>query len=394
MKRVFWIIACCALALKLSLFFYAEKYAPHVKFQIDTSMYVESGMALVNHGVFARPDGAGKLVPEIFRTPGYPLFLGILHGIMRIPFAGIILIQMALTFLVAFITYKTALLINSRLGYLSALIVLFDPPVTIFSLMILTDTLFLLCIALFVFVFVRYLKERKIRLLILAAVLAAAATYVRPINYFLGAAVGVFLLYLLICTKQKKLILHLFVFLLAVSCLTGLWHLRNYRVSRNNTFTTMVQLASSYKKSYGRKDDAITQRLLPLPYYLNAVSRCLVSLMTEPGTLKDFNNGTLKFAGKIFGYLWVAFWMAGFLIGISHVENNYYLQFLLCVIGYFVSASIGAILFGVGYRLRVPMVPCLAILSAYGWIWAVSRIRSKSGGPQINERAERFWVQK
>ena len=224
--------------------------------------------------------------------------------------------------------------------------------------------------------FMRYLKEGKVKFLVFSAVLAAAATYVRPVNYFLGAGMGFFLLYLFIRTKQKKLILPAFIFLIVVYSLIGIWHVRNYRVAGRNTFTTWTDFGSTYRKFYARKDDVITRGLPPIPYYLNAVSRCVVSLMTEPGTLKDFNRGTLKRIEKILGYLWVAFWMVGFLVSIFRMRNNLYLQFLLYIIGFFVCVSIAGILFAVGYRLRVPMVACLAVLSAHGWMRIAAGIKA------------------
>ncbi|MBC8388467.1 MAG: hypothetical protein H8E13_10530, partial [Actinobacteria bacterium] len=141
-KRCFFIILVIALLIKFSLFIYAEAYAPEAKFQFDTKMYLESGLNLATHGIFARQDTKGNFTYETFRTPGFPLFLGVLRGLMKIPFSGIILTQIFLTILVAFITYKAAATFDPRLGYLSAVIVLFDPPVTIFSLMLLSETLF------------------------------------------------------------------------------------------------------------------------------------------------------------------------------------------------------------------------------------------------------------
>lgn len=373
-KRVFLGLVCCALALKLFLFFYAELYAPQAKFQTDTAMYLESGIALATRGEFARPDTNGVLHPEIFRTPGYPLFLGIFRVVLGLPFAGIIFVQILLIVIAAFVTFRIAQLIHPHLGYLSALIVLFDPPITIFSLMLLTETLFLFFVTLFLYVFVKYIQSGKLSFLFIAALLAAAIAYIRPIGYFFGLAIGLFILSLVIRFRQKKRILHAFLFLAIVYCLIGLWHVRNVRVSGLNTFTTMTQCAASYRKDY-RKDDAITRSLPTIPYYLNAYARCVVALMTEPGTLKEFNRGTLKLVVKIFGYLWVAFWLSGFLIGISRIGNNIYLHFLLWVIFYFVCASIGGSLFGAGYRLRVPMVPCLAIVAAHGWFWIVARFK-------------------
>ncbi|MFC1708740.1 ArnT family glycosyltransferase [Candidatus Omnitrophota bacterium] len=379
-NKKFFIVLLIALFLKLCLFVYAEIHAPETKFQIDSEIYTQTAGNLVAHGAFTTVyNDDGKYSPELLRTPGYPLFLGIFNGVLKIPYSGIILIQIFLTLLSAFLVYKTAFIIEPRFAYLSALIVLFDPPVTIFSLMLLTETVFLFLISIFMYIFTLYLRDQKLKYIILSALLIAMATYVRPIAYFLGAAIGVFIIYFALRAKFKRLLIHALVFFLIVYSLLGIWHLRNYRFTGRNTFSNITLLAASYRE-HCRHDDAITKSLPPVLYYLNAGSRCFVSLMTRPGTLKNFNSPVLKDIGKIFGYPWVAFWLVGFLVGISKIRKDIYLQFLLYVVLYFISASIGGILFGVSSRQRVPMVPFIAILSAYGWIWIASRLRSKREG--------------
>lgn len=372
-KKIFIATLLIALIIKLSFFIYAELYSPTTKFQFDTTMYDEAAKGLIHQRAFARESQDGILTPEIFRTPGYPLFLGLLHYLLKIPFVGVVFIQMLLTVLVALIAYKAAVNINPNLGCLSLLIVLFDPPVTIFSLMLLTETLFLFMISLFMLTFILYLREKKIKFIVLSALFVAIATYVRPIGYYLGLAMGIFLIYILIRTRLKKVIIHALIFLTITYGLIGLWHLRNYRVCHEKSFTTMTEFAYWYKKRV-RNDNDLTRSLPPVPYYLNAVSRCIVSLMTNPGTLKDFNSYILKKVTKVIFYPWMVFWLIGFLAGISKIKkDDFELQFLLFVVLYFISASVGGILFGVSSRMRVPMVPFIAILSTYGWLWISKR---------------------
>jgi 4-amino-4-deoxy-L-arabinose transferase-like glycosyltransferase len=373
MNKRFLITLIIALIIKLSLFIYAEIYSPVTKFAFDTTMYDEAARCLIDHGVFARESQEGTFSPETFRTPGYPLFLGVLHYLLKIPFSGVIVIQILLTILIAFITYRTAMNINPNLGYLSFLIVLFDPPVTIFSLMLLTETLFLFIISLFMAAFILYLRNKKIKFIILSALFTAMAAYVRPLAYFLGIAMVIFLIYVLIRTKLKKVIIHTLIFIIITYGLIGLWQFRNYKVTGNKNFTTHFEFSYHYRKNI-RKDDAITRSLPPALYYLNAYSRCFMSLITNPGTLKNFDSHALKRIGKIIFYPWMVFWLIGFLVGISKIKrDDICLQFLLFIVLYFICASVGGILFGVSSRMRVPMVPFIAILSANGWIRLAKR---------------------
>ncbi|MDD5618704.1 MAG: glycosyltransferase family 39 protein [Candidatus Omnitrophica bacterium] len=368
-KKKFIIALLIALCIKLAFFVFAELYSPSTKFAFDTIIYDETAKNLVLHGEFARKSPEGIFSPELLRTPGYPAFLGVLHYLWKIPFSGVVFIQILITILVAIITYKTAVKINPDLAHLSSLIVLFDPPVTIFSSLLLTETLFLFLISLFMFMFISYLRDKNIKFIILSAIFVTMATYVRPVSYFLGIAVGIFMLYLFIRTRSKRVMLHAFIFLIIVYSFIGLWHLRNSRITGRKTFTTMTELAPWYRKNI-RNDDAITCSLPPVLYYLNAGSRCTLSLMTNPGTLKDFNFGIFKKVAKIIFYLWMIFWFAGFLLGVSKIKKgDLCLQFLLFIVLYFISASVGGILFGVSSRMRVPMVPFIAILSASGWLW-------------------------
>ena len=234
-RRYIIVIIILAVIIKLSLFLFASISASQGKFLPDSHGYLRLAATLASKGVFAAQNENGALVYETFRTPGYPLFLAALNGLMRIPLDGVIFLQIIMTLLAAFITYKTALEIDQRIALLSMAIILFDPPITIFSLTILTEVLFLFLISLFMLCFTLYLKHRKIGFIISSALILAAATYVRPISYYLGFAVSFFILYADRKEKLKKAFAHAFIFLLTVYSLLGAWQVRNY-VRCNNIF--------------------------------------------------------------------------------------------------------------------------------------------------------------
>jgi hypothetical protein len=377
-RNKFLITLIIALAIKIFLFVFAQIYAPQAKYQVDSEIYIQTADNLATHRAFTRVyNEDGSYSGELLRTPGYPLFLALLHGIFKIPFSGVIFIQVLLTILAALITYKTAKGIDPKLAYLSGLIILYDLPITIFSLMLLTETLFLFLISTFMFVFILYLKEQRFKFIILSALIITMATYVRPIAYFFAAAICVFMLYLLIRTGNKNIVIHILVLLITVYSLIGIWHIRNHRVGGKNTFSDVTLLAKTYRETI--RDDTETTRLLPKAiYYLNAASRSVVKLMTTPGTLKNFNSKPLKRLGKITGYPWVAFWLIGFIFGISKIGKNLHLQFIIFVIIYFIAASVAGILFGVSSRQRVPMMPFVAIISSFGWIWLISLFKKSN----------------
>lgn len=367
-NRYFLYAVIIAVIIKLSLFAFAAIHAPQGKMPGDAGEYLKLSDVLASKGVFATQDGSGY---EIFRTPGYPVFLAIFHGLMRIPLDGIVFIQIAMTLLAALITYRTALMIEPKIAFLSAAIILYDPPITLFSLVILTETLFLLLISLFMFFFVRYLKGKKTGHLILSAFILALAAYVRPVAYYLGFAVPFFILYAGWRENFWKGLKNALIFAAAAYFIIGLWQVRNYALCHKSIFCSSNRYNVSTVglfKSYARNTDPRTQGMAPLPYYVNVTSRSLMSLMTRPGNFKYFQSPQLAAGSRIIGYPWMVFWLSGLIIGAVGRGRNIYVQFMLFIILYFIAASVCGQMWNVDPRLRVAMMPFIAVVSAYGWI--------------------------
>jgi hypothetical protein len=148
------------------------------------------------------------------------------------------------------------------------------------------------------------------------------------------------------------------------------WQWRNYihfgKFEFSDVAGSTLRSTGMYK-SYERNQDLKSQGLPPLPYYLNASSRCLLSLLTRPVSLKYFGSKPLKAAGKIYSYPWIMFWLAGILLGLRGAGKDICYPFLAVVILYFIFTSVIAAMWIADARFRVPMMPFIAILSAYGW---------------------------
>ncbi|HLF18862.1 MAG TPA: glycosyltransferase family 39 protein [Candidatus Omnitrophota bacterium] len=363
------IVFFLAFFLKLALFSYASLKAPQSKFLVDSSDYLATASTLAQTGSFARQNPDGSLHYEHFRTPGYPFFLAVFHFIGGIPLEGIILIQIFLNLLSAVFTYKTAMLIDQRLAFLSAVIMLFDPSITVFSLMVLTESLFLFFMSLLMFFFVKYLKSEAVKWLVVSAVILAAATYIKPVTYYLALFLAVFIALRALRSTRKMFVVHGILFMAIVYVLLGVWQYRNYQIVNDARFSSITVFAKSkgLYKSYERHDDRITQGLNPAFHYLNTVSRSVLILFTKPPSLKYFESDYLKWAGKIISYPFIIFWMVGLLIGLSRSERQSPFLFASIVVIYFVGVTVTAVLWREAPRFRVPMMPFIALLASHGW---------------------------
>jgi hypothetical protein len=378
----FLILLCTATLIKLSLFAFVCFYSPQNTIntpasghgyltEADSHGYLILADAIRHDGVFASKDDHGKLQYESFRTPGYPLFLAFFHGILNIPFWGIILIQICLSLAAAMIVYKTAGEIEPRIASLAMAIMLFDISIMVHSLVILTETLFLFFIALYMFVFFRYLKNRRLGMLICSAIIAAVLAYIRPVALYLGLAAGIFILYSGIHTGTKKTFIHAGIFLAIAYGLIGLWFVRNWYHLHTIGFSTILDVNSDEHfmllKSYAWHKESDPQWYSPFFYYVKTTANGLLNLLARPGSLKYLRYPPINIIGKIFGYPWMIFWLTGFFAGIFHSKKNIYLQSMLWVVAYLITATlIGAVTVS-GERLRLPMLPFIAVIAAFGW---------------------------
>ncbi|MFA5095961.1 MAG: glycosyltransferase family 39 protein [Candidatus Omnitrophota bacterium] len=390
-KRIAVIIGI-ALLIKLFLFVFLITQAPESRFQNDSRDYLETAQALSSRMAFARIDNRGTLNYEFYRTPGYPAFLAILQGPLRFPLNAVILVQVLLTLLAGWIVYRAACLIDRRIAFLSAAIVIYDPPVSIYSLQVLAETLFFVLIAVFMFSFIKYLRDRRGWQAALSALALAAATYVRPTSYYLGIAAALFIIYANLrqitlkrgwqgaLKKTGAGIAHALIFLLVVYSLLGLWQERNYKRCGIKSFCNVAMDGYRYfglYKSYSRNKDKEAKGMPPALYYANVTARSFLSLMTRPGPFKYFKSRIVSAAGNAFAYPWMVFWVIGFISGIAACRGNIYYQFLLFLAAYFIAASVGGVSLLVSERFRVPMVPFIAIISSYGWLNLINRAGKK-----------------
>jgi hypothetical protein len=213
---------------------YKELYTP------DTNSYVRAALTLVSSGSFNRNN-----VAEIVRTPGYPILL--IPGILlnKIEFTAVI-IQIFLSCLSIILVYKITLIIfnnNYKLSLLSAFLYAIEPLSIIYSLRLMSESLFVFLLLISLYYFILYLKYNRLWSLIVSSIILAATVYVRPISYFLPLGLSIILLYNLTKVRQKKsLFVHIIIYFTITYGIVGLWQIRNKILAGYSGFSAVTDV--------------------------------------------------------------------------------------------------------------------------------------------------------
>jgi hypothetical protein len=163
-----------AIALRVSLILLLGHLGPPDAFRAgDSITYTTGAQSLASHGQFL--DEHGK--PEIFRTPGYPLVLAPFMA-LHASDSFIVALNIVFAALVVFVTWRIALQVfgDDRVAGICAVMVAVEPTMLIWSLKLMPETLFTLCLLLFAYAAIR---EKPIA----ASIALCAAIYVKPIAW-------------------------------------------------------------------------------------------------------------------------------------------------------------------------------------------------------------------
>jgi hypothetical protein len=152
--------------------------------QPDTSSYLIPGRNLLLHGRFFA-DG----VPDLLRTPGYPLLLAITS--LAGPLAGAVANVLLSVFSVILVwRLGRAAFVDDRIAIGAAWIFAFEPLSVANSVVLLSETLFLALFLLSLERLAAFLRGHSLRALAASGMWLAAATLVRPVTYYLPVALA------------------------------------------------------------------------------------------------------------------------------------------------------------------------------------------------------------
>lgn len=177
--------------------------------------------------------------PEIFRTPGYPLFLAISKGIFHTDLVAIFL-QFLCTVGIALLIFNISKrFFPEKIAAISAIVFLSEPSVIVYTVTIASDILFsflfLLAIYLIFFKRISYFSS------FISGLFLGYATLTRPIAmYFIIIAIIFYLALRLKESDRKIIMLNIAVFCLGFFLLISPWLIRNYKIFGKMTISSLA----------------------------------------------------------------------------------------------------------------------------------------------------------
>ncbi len=203
--------------------------------QADTISYLEPGRNLLLHGRFIA-DG----VPDLVRTPGYPLFLAI-SSLAGLPAAAVVNIILSVFSVILVWRLGRAVFGDPRIALGAAWIFAFEPVSIAFSVILFSETLFLTLFLLSMERLAVFLRERRLIVLMMAGLWLAAATLVRPVTYYLPIALtlGLFLALARVPGLRWKAPA---VLLISVLPWLAAWQIRNWVETGYGGFSSIAEI--------------------------------------------------------------------------------------------------------------------------------------------------------
>jgi 4-amino-4-deoxy-L-arabinose transferase-like glycosyltransferase len=226
------VAACLRVGLMLVAF---ARTGTAVMTQGDTASYVSPMLGLL-HGAYASGG-----VPELDRTPGFPVFL-LLTGMAGGHVLLCVLCQIALSLLSVLLVSRIAGRVfgSDRAGVIAAWLYACEPLSIVSSVRVMPETLFVLLMLCVLDRLTAYLEDGRLTAVVWAGFALAAATFVRPVSYYLvwPLALGLMLAGPRAGGLRWKAPLAL---VLCTIPWLAMWQCRNFAVAGYSGFSSIVE---------------------------------------------------------------------------------------------------------------------------------------------------------
>ena len=176
---------------------------------------------------------------DMFRTPGYPVIVAAVYGVFGIHPWIVLLIQVFVSTLTLLLFYKIAeYIFNERTALWSTLFFATSSIYILHTDLLYTETFYMVFHLIAIYGFYKFLKEDKLKYIVLCGVFTGIATLTRPSQQFYPFAF--ILLSVLYYKFDFKKILKL-TFALLIPCYLVLfpWMLRNYKLDKHWQISTV-----------------------------------------------------------------------------------------------------------------------------------------------------------
>jgi 4-amino-4-deoxy-L-arabinose transferase-like glycosyltransferase len=203
----------------------------------DTPGYEAMAHALFGANLWEAPDEASYSV----RTPGYPVLVASVYAAIGPRRWGVVLVQILLGVgTIALTMWTASRLAPRKAGTIAGVLVAFDVPTILYGNLILTETLFTALLMIAIAAGVQAVKGHRLAWAVVVGAAIAGATYVRPIGYFLIWPVAAVLLLSYPATTGMltrvrfgaTTVVTFFVLVLP-------WHVRNLDLTGSRAFSTI-----------------------------------------------------------------------------------------------------------------------------------------------------------
>jgi len=221
------LIAGLVFRILLYIIYQPANHLDEVK-SADALQYHISAKQLVNQGKFLVPDSE----VDVFRTPGYPIFIYCIYKIWGIKPYIVLFMQIFINLASVYVLYSIVrILFNNKVGIISALLFNFEPDHLYYTFSLLTETPFVFIILSASLSLVYYLKRDKLVYLIVTSLLTGIATLIRPIAVYFPLILVLIIGFYQIHYKKsgfsktiKRIVTLIFTYVLTISP----WLIRNF----------------------------------------------------------------------------------------------------------------------------------------------------------------------
>ncbi len=208
--------------------------------QGDTESYLAPARSLFFHAAFATNGH-----PEIDRTPGYPIFAmlsGMACNIIPLNVLLTALAQIALSlatiWLVSRITDRCFPRQNAWL--IAAWLFAVEPLSVVMSIRLMPETLFVFLLAAVLHCLLAFLATGRLQMLAASGLLLAAATFVRPVGYYLVICLAAALVFIPHKQSGHRWKAPALLLLVVIPCFAA-WQLRNFHETGYSGFSAIVE---------------------------------------------------------------------------------------------------------------------------------------------------------